>query len=880
MDKRFEPSQYEPEWQRFWREGDFFRCPTGRETDRPSFCILIPPPNVTGRLHMGHALQSSLQDLIVRWKRMQGYNALWLPGTDHAGIGTQLMVERQLASEGTTRQAIGRERFLERTWAWKQQYHSNIREQLERLGASCDWSRERFTLDEGLSLAVRTAFVRLYREGRIRRGEYMVNWSPGLQTAISDLEVEVKEVRGKLYRIAYPLEGGGDDRIVVATTRPETMLGDTAIAVHPEDPRYRDWVGRHALLPLVGRRLPIVADAEIDPEFGTGAVKITPWHDPNDFEIAKRHDLPGLRVIGFDGRMTADAGPRFAGLDRFVARERVLEALREGGLLVGVVDHVHNVGHSQRGGEPVEPMVSMQWFCDVADLAKGALQAVRDGRLELQPEGWVKTWEHWLEGIRPWVISRQLWWGHRIPAWYTQGGECVVAMDFEEAAQIAGTRDLQQDEDVLDTWFSSGLWPLSTLGWPDEESEDLATFYPTDVLVTGFDILFFWVARMAMMGLHFGGDVPFRRVHLTGLVRDARGEKMSKTKGNVLDPLELVEEYGADAVRFTLCALDSPGRDIPLDPDRMAGYRAFGNKIWNATRFALSRIGDARVPERIELRGLETPERWILSRLSRTAGFVNDRFEAFRFDEACLRLYHFFWGDLCDWYIELAKPALLGESARPRAAEVLLYVLERSLRLLHPVMPHLTEELWHRLPGVESLGFPALALASYPAPEAAWVDEALEARFETLKEVISRVRTVRAERGLDRRTPMTLFIEGGGQEELSFVLEHRGLVRSLAQLADVCQGAAPESATRDRVAGVEIAIEVQAAESAPLGKQERERLERELEKVVGDIQSAKSRLSNPQFVERAPADVVAGARTRLEELEQRRTVLAAQLQVP
>jgi valyl-tRNA synthetase len=879
MDKRFEPKAYEPKWQGFWRERDLFRCATRRETDKPSFCILIPPPNVTGRLHMGHALQSSLQDLIVRWKRMQGFNALWLPGTDHAGIGTQLMVERQLGSEGTSRQAIGRERFLERTWAWKQQYHSNIREQLERLGASCDWSRERFTMDEGLSLAVRTAFVRLYREGRIHRGEYMVNWSPGLQTAISDLEVETKSVRGKLYRIAYPLDdgaggSGSGEKVVVATTRPETMLGDTALAVHPDDPRYRHLVGRHAVLPLQGRGIPIVADAAIDPEFGTGAVKITPWHDPADFEIAQRHGLPGVRVIGFDGRMTADAGPRFAGLDRFAARERVLEELRELDLLVGVEDHVHNVGHSQRGGEPIEPMVSKQWFCDVGAMAQQALAAVRDGRLELQPDGWVKTWEHWLENIRPWCVSRQLWWGHRIPAWYTPGGECVVAMDLEEAAALAGTRELEQDADVLDTWFSSALWPISTLGWPDEESEDLATFYPTDVLVTGFDILFFWVARMAMMGLHFAGDVPFRRVHLTGLVRDARGEKMSKTKGNVLDPLELVDEYGADAVRFTLCALDSPGRDIPLDPERMAGYRAFGNKIWNATRFALARIGDARVPERLDPDGLAAPERWILSRLSRTAGFVGERFEGFRFDEACQRLYHFFWGDLCDWYIELAKPALLGEASRPRVAEVLLFVLERSLRLLHPVMPHLTEELWHRLPGVDRLGWVAVALARYPEPEAAWQDELLERRVAALQEVVSRVRAVRTERGLERRARMALWVEGGAPDEVTFVLEHQELVRSLGLLATVRQGLAPGGAVRDRVGGVEIAIEV---ETAPLGEGERERLGKELEKVALEISAVRARLANAQFVERAPAAVVDGARARLEELEQRRTVLAGQL---
>jgi valyl-tRNA synthetase len=706
MDKRFDPQAYEQAWQRRWAEMGIFRVevPSGK----PPFCIMIPPPNVTGKLHVGHALQTTLQDLLTRWRRMQGHNALWLPGTDHAGIATQLMVERQLVSEGTSRRDLGRAAFLERMWAWKEQYHGNIRRQLDLLGASCDWSRERFTLDDGLSRAVREAFVRLHREGLITRGEYMVNWSPTLGTAVSDLEVETKTVQGKLYHIAYPIEGSdpaAGERIVVATTRPETMLGDTGVAFHPDDERYRHLHGKAAILPLVGRRLPFVPDTVVDKEFGTGLVKLTPFHDPNDFEMGRRHGLPGISVIGLDGRMTAEAGPDFAGLDRFEARAKVVERLREQGFLVKVEEHVHNVGHSQRSGEPIEPLVSTQWFCDVSGMARQALDAVRDGRLALKPETWVKTWEHWLENIKPWCISRQLWWGHQIPAWYTEDGRCFVAHSLEEAAAEAGTDRLTQDPDVLDTWFSSGLWPFSTLGWP-ADTPDLQTFYPTTVLVTGFDILFFWVARMVMMGLHFTGDVPFGSVHLTGLVRDAEGVKMSKTKGNVLDPAELVSEYGADAVRFTLTSLDSPGRDIPLNPEQIAGYRAFGNKIWNAARFALSRLAEmpeARVQPHIDPAGLAAPERWILSRLSRVAAEIEPRFESFRFDEACNRLYHFFWGDLCDWYIELSKPALSGEAPRPRVGDVLLTVLDRSLRLLHPVMPFLTEEVWQRLPGHEAI---------------------------------------------------------------------------------------------------------------------------------------------------------------------------------
>jgi valyl-tRNA synthetase len=871
MDKRFEPASYEQAWQRTWREKGYFIAEAPSE--KPSYCIPIPPPNVTGKLHVGHALQSTLQDLLTRWRRMQGYNALWLPGTDHAGIATQLMVERQLAAEGTSRCAMGREKFLERMWEWKEKYHDNIRQQLDLLGASCDWTRERFTMDEGLSRAVREAFVRLYREGLISRGEYLVNWSPTLGTAVSDLEVETKTVQGKLYHVAYPVEGS-DERIVVATTRPETMLGDTAVALHPDDERYLHLQGKAAILPIVGRRLPFVADTMVDREFGSGLVKITPFHDPNDFEVGKRHDLPGITVIGPDGRMTEEAGPEFAGLDRFEARTKMVQRLQEEGYLVKVEDHVHNVGHSQRSGEPIEPLVSTQWFCDVSGMAEAALAAVREGRLTLMPDSWVKTWEHWLTNIKPWCISRQLWWGHQIPAWYTADGRCFVAHSAGEAAEMAGTDRLTQDPDVLDTWFSSALWPFSTLGWP-EDTGDLRTFYPTSVLVTGFDILFFWVARMVMTGLHFTGDVPFYTVHLTGLVRDAEGQKMSKTKGNVMDPTDLVQEYGADALRFTLASLDSPGRDIPLNRGQIAGYRAFGNKIWNATRFALSRIpAGASVRETIDPEGLAAPERWILSRLSRTAAEVNARFETFRFDEACNRLYHFFWGDLCDWYIELCKPALTGEAPRPRAGDVLLTVLDRALRLLHPVMPFLTEEVWQRLPGHEAIHPETICLAPYPGREEGWESPEVEEGMDALIQVVTRARGLRADLGLAPRTKTDLYLSASDAGVQRLLEEQEPLLRFLTRAESIAFGTIPEGAVRDLVAGVEVAV---VPERQELGEEERGRLVKELEKLAAEIARAEERLSNEQFLSKAPPHVVEGGRARLAEMREREASLKASL---
>jgi len=840
---------------------------------------MIPPPNVTGKLHMGHALQSTLQDLLVRWRRMQGREALWLPGTDHAGIATQLMVERELAGEGLRRTELGRERFLERMWQWKARYQDNIRRQLEAMGASCDFSRERFTLDEGLSRAVREAFVRLYEEGKIYRGEYIVNWSTGLDTAISDLEVEMRTVEDRIWRIAYPVEGS-DERVVVATTRPETMLGDTAVAYHPEDERYQRFAGRRAIVPVAGRAIPFVADAVVERDFGSGLVKVTPFHDPADFEIGRRHDLPGIQVIDRHGRMTAAAGPEFEGRTVEEARSLLLERLRGEGFLVGEERYVHNVGFCQRSGSRVEPMVSKQWFCDVSAMAEGALDAWRDGRLEFVPASWGKTWEHWLGNIRPWCISRQLWWGHQIPAWYDEAGECFVARSREEAEAMAGSDRLAQDTDVLDTWFSSALWPFSTLGWP-EATEDLAKFYPTSVLVTGFDILFFWVARMVMTGLHFTGESPFARVHLTGLVRDAEGQKMSKTKGNVLDPEELIGEYGADAMRFTLAQLDAPGRDIPLDASRMAGYRAFGNKIWNATRFALAKAPAGRVRGDLDFGRLELPERWILARLAETERAVDESLEAFRFDLACHHLYQFFWADFCDWYIEMAKPGLEESDARPDVADVLVTVLERALRLLHPVMPHLTEELWQRLPGREEVHPETICLAPYPRPQEGWALDAAEAeRWALLQAVVGAVRNHRAagaERGVTPSTPARIrIVEGAGSlvaEGLTAPLA-AALLRSLARVEAIEWSEAGATVAggqpRERFGELELVIELAAAEAPAV---DAGRLEAELLELAGHLERARARLANPGFLAKAPVEVVDGARRQVEELEEREASL-------
>ncbi len=864
---RFEPSQFEGKWYAAWERSGAFTPQL--PSDKPPFVILIPPPNVTGKLHIGHALQFTLQDVMIRYKRMDGYNALWLPGTDHAGIATQVMVERELAKEGLSRHQLGRDKFLARMWAWKEQYATNISSQAKALGASCDWTRERFTLDPMLSRAVIHAFVRLYQEGLIYRAHRLINWCPRCLTALSDLEVVHKEVDGGLWDFAYPVEGGGE--IVVSTTRPETMLGDTAVAVHPEDERYRHFIGRFVLHPFLPRRIPIIADAQlVDPTFGTGAVKVTPAHDPNDFAVGERHQLPKINILTEDGRINEEGGP-FAGLDRFAARKAVLQALAEAGLRRGERAHRHAVGHCQRCDTILEPYLSLQWFVKTKPLAQVALEAVRKGEVRLHPEFWVATYENWLENILDWCISRQLWWGHRIPAYYCPAGHTTVAEAAPGCCPECG-QEVAQDEDVLDTWFSSALWPLSTLGWP-EETEDLKAFYPTQLLITGFDILFFWVARMIMMGYHFRGQPPFHQVHLTGLVRDASGQKMSKTKGNVMDPLDLVGKYGADAVRFTLAALASPGRDLPLDVRRMEGYRAFGTKIWNAARLVQMHLaGDevdvAHLPEA----SLGLAERWILAELTDAIERVRQALDSFRFDEACRTLYQFLWHDYCDWYLELAKPALTGQSAtRPPQAvrSVARGVLLQALALLHPVMPFLTEEI------AAHLGFNGLLMtAAYPTAQESWRFSEERKRFQLVQGVVQGVRSYRHLVGLPPQAPLAVVLENPEPELVEAFEELREAVVRLASLSHVEVGPVPGDAVRDAVGNLRYAILLPAG---TLGQEERARLQRELTDSQQELAHLRQRLSDEGFVQRAPEVVVAQTREREKALLHRVELLQATL---
>ncbi|HEX2833784.1 MAG TPA: valine--tRNA ligase [Thermoanaerobaculia bacterium] len=861
--KRYEPASFEERLYKKWEVEGYF-TPV-EDPERPKFSIVIPPPNVTGRLHIGHALVNTLQDIIVRWKRMSGFNTLWVPGTDHAGIATQMVVERNLASKGINRLEMGRDAFVEKVWEWKEQHSTEIKDQLTRLGASCDWTRERFTLDDRLSRAVRYVFVKLYEDGLIYRGIAMINWCPQCRTAISDVEVEFDEKQSKLWHIAYPVEGT-DRRLTVATTRPETMLGDTAVAVHPDDARYKDLIGKFAILPIVNRRIPIIGDAElVDPEFGTGVVKVTPAHDKNDYETGKRHNLEQIQVIGEDGRMTAAAGAEFETLDRFEARNKVVERLRDDGFLVKIEDYVNNVGSHGKCGTIIEPMVSRQWFVKIEPLARPAIEAVRSGAVQIVPQSWEATYFNWMENIHDWTISRQLWWGHRIPAFHCPNGHTTVTMAEPTDCPQCGA-PVEQETDVLDTWFSSGLWPFSTLGWPDE-TPDYKIFYPTDTLITGFDILFFWVARMIMFGLRFTGKAPFSQVFLNGLVRDEQGRKMSKTIGNVIDPLDVVNEVGADALRFTL-AVSCSGRDIPLGKSRIQGYSAFVNKIWNASRFALMHIDvELKDAEPIERENLRTVERWILSRLNSTVAEVNKQLSVFRYDEASTALYKFFWHEFCDWYIEMAKPVLLGKHGtdgdRSLAKRVLLEVLDGSLRLLHPFMPFVTEEIWQKLGGVE----PSIMIAPYPISEEVLEDPEAERLMTAVKAIITTVRNVRAERGFTPKDRFRLFISGVDARESAFFTDSAYLLIELARLTEVIVGGEPPAGThKDVVEGVHIAVEFPEKEISP---EQIERTRREIEKSRAELAGLDAKLANEQFLRNAPPQIVAGAQARQAELRER-----------
>ncbi len=863
--KEYLPHESEDRWTAAWESAALFRADPGGA--KAPFCMVIPPPNVTGNLHIGHVLVYTLHDVVARWRRMQGRDVLWLPGTDHAGIATQMVVERELAKEGKSRHDLGREAFVERVWEWKKRYGGRIVEQLRRLGASVDWSRERFTLDDGLSRAVRSVFVRLYQQGLIYRDRYIVNWCPRCHTALSDLETVHEPVPGKLYLVRYP-SADGSFSIAVATTRPETMFGDVAVAVHPDDERYRDRVGKQVLLPLADRPIPVIADAFVEREFGTGAVKITPAHDPNDFEAGRRHGLPEVVAIDTSARMTAEAGD-LAGLDRFEARARTVERLEARGLLLGVREHEHAVGHCQRCGTMIEPLVSHQWFVKIAPLAEPAIAAVERGDTRFVPETWAKTYFEWMRNIHDWCISRQLWWGHRIPAWYCDPcGTVVVAESDPEGCEGCGG-PLRQDDDVLDTWFSSALWPFSTLGWPDD-TEDLRRYYPTDVLITGFDIIFFWVARMMMMGLKFRDEVPFREVYIHGLVRDARGQKMSKSKGNTIDPQELQGRYGTDAVRLTMAILAAPGNDIPLAPERMEGYRAFCNKLWNASRFVLMRLGDAP-PGAWSRERLSLVDRWILSRLDRVVGDVARALEEYRFDRAADALYHFVWGDFCDWYIELVKPDLAAGDADPARAEtaraVLLDVLSTVLRAMHPFVPFLTEELWQKLPG-DSRGY--LAVASWPVSRGGDVDPEAESAVGMLQELVVKIRNLRAETRIDPARAVEVVIAPADEAGRRLVGEESARIASLVRASTVrCAALEPGAvAARGVARGFEIAIPLEGVLDIEL---ERARLAKELSKIESELEARSRKLDNPSFLERAPREVVDKERVLHGELLEKRS---------
>jgi valyl-tRNA synthetase len=872
LDKTYRPAEVEAAHDQEWERNGYY-APKDDPSALP-YCIMMPPPNVTGGLHMGHAVNFTLQDTLARFHRMLGRAVLWQPGSDHAGIATQMVVERQLAPR--SRREIGRAAFVERVWQWKAQSGGMISQQLHRLGASADWSRDRFTMDEGLSAAVRKVFVDLYRAGLIYKDKRLVNWDCALQTAVSDLEVEATEVDGHLWYIRYPIEGMPGRHIVVATTRPETMLGDTGVAVHPDDPRYQDLVGRHAVLPLVGRRLPIVADSYSDPEKGSGAVKITPGHDFNDFEVGRRHDLAMINIMDQEGRLNDEVPEAYRGLDRFVAREAVLRDLEADGLIEKIEPIRHNVPFSQRSETPVEPILSDQWYADAQTLAQPAIEAVEQGRTRFVPEQWQNTYFDWMRNIQPWCISRQLWWGHQIPAWYGPDGAIFVAMDEAEAAAQAAEHygrpvPLTRDEDVLDTWFSSGLWPFSTLGWP-ERTPELARFYPTSVLVTGFDIIFFWVARMMMLGLRFMGDVPFREVFIHGLVRDERGQKMSKSKGNVIDPLELIERYGADALRFTILASTAQGRDIRFGEGRVQGYRNFGTKLWNAARFC-------------ELQGCELDpafdpgscrqivNRWAVSKLAQAAERTRSSLEGYRFNDAAGALYRFTWDEFCDWYVELAKPLLAGddEAARAETRACAAWALAQLLHLLHPLTPFITEELWERRYGAP--GGPLIA-AAWPELGQDLIDAAAEAELDWLIRSIGALRVARNELGVPPAAKLRLEVHDAAPSTRERLARHRDALLRLARLSDVDarEGAPDRGALQVIVDEATFALPVAGVIDLD---EERKRLDKELAKAMAELERFDQKLANPKFLERAPADVVEEQRSRRAEVEQTRQKLEA-----
>lgn len=902
VEKVFEPSQIEAKWSQIWEQGGFYK-PT--YNGNVPYCIMIPPPNVTGSLHMGHAFQDTIMDALVRYHRMRGDNTLWQVGTDHAGIATQMVVERQLQQKGSSRHDLGREEFVTKVWEWKQESGDTITKQLRRLGASVDWSRERFTMDDGLSKAVIKTFVDLYREGLIYRGQRLVNWDPVLHTAISDLEVEAEEEQGHLWHIRYPLTDGSGS-IVVATTRPETMLGDVAVAVNPEDPRYAKYVGKMLSLPLTGREIPVIADEYVDPEFGTGCVKITPAHDFNDYAVGMRHKMELINILTSDAKINDNAPPQYQGLDRFAARKQILEDLAAQNLLEKTEPHTLKVPRGDRSNAIVEPFLTDQWFVKVESLAQPAIEAVKSRKIQFVPENWTKTYFEWMNNIQDWCISRQLWWGHRIPAWYDAAGNIYVGYDEQDVRatyKLKADLPLTQDQDVLDTWFSSALWPFSTLGWP-EQTNELQQFYPTSVLVTGFDIIFFWVARMIMFGMKFAGDIPFKEVYIHGLIQDQNGQKMSKTKGNVLDPLDLIDgigldelvakrvkglmqpqmaakieadtrkqfpdgipAYGTDALRFTYCALATSGRHIRFDLKRLEGYRNFCNKLWNAARYVLMNVETLGPNEELDLHAeyndLNLVDKWILSRWDQTKGYVIKHYHTYRFDFIANALYDFVWNEFCDWYLELAKPTLNDPEHSAATRKTLKFMLGEILQVLHPIMPFITEELWAKIPKAKES---YLITHSFPAVNGV-EDHAIEQTIAELQQIILGVRNIRGEMNISPHKPLPIFIANANANSQELINENANLLKSLAKLTEITFLSAtdkqPPAATA-LVGEMQILIPMQGLidKDAELA-----RLNKELEKLGKELKKANDKLANENYLQKAPAEVVAKDRQNLTDLK-------------
>ncbi|WP_066632617.1 valine--tRNA ligase [Desulfolucanica intricata] len=870
----YNPREVEDKWYQYWEENHLFHAEVNPK--QKPFCIVMPPPNVTGQLHMGHALDNTLQDILIRFRRMQGYNTLWVPGTDHAGIATQARVEEQLSKEGLNKYDLGREKFLERVWAWKEQYGGRITHQLRRLGSSCDWDRERFTMDDGCSAAVREVFIRLYEKGLIYRGNYITNWCPKCHTTISDIEVEHLDKPGQLYHIKYPVKDG-EEYMIVATTRPETMLGDVAVAVHPEDERYQDLIGKTLILPLVNREMPVIADEYVDPSFGTGVVKITPAHDPNDFEVGQRHNLPSVQVINKDGVMNEAAGS-YRGLDRWECRKKIIKDLHTQGYLVKTDDHEHAVGHCYRCNTVIEPMLSKQWFVRMKPLAEPAIEAVKDGRINFIPERFTKIYLNWMENIRDWCISRQLWWGHRIPVWYCQDcDEAIASKEPVTRCSKCGSHNLEQDPDVLDTWFSSALWPFSTLGWP-EKTPELEHFYPTSVLVTGRDIIFFWVARMIFSSLAFMEEVPFKEVFIHGLVLDALGRKMSKSLGNGVDPIDVIESHGADSLRFMLITGNTPGNDLRFHFERLDGARNFANKLWNASRFSLMNLTDYNPRVAVNPGDYSLADRWIISRFQYAARGVTKNLEAYELGEAARSLYEFIWGEFCDWYIELVKPRVYGkegERARAAAQHVLASVLKGTLELLHPFMPFITEEIWHHLPHEGK----TIMYASWPSYNQELVDTEAEKQMEVLMEVTKEIRHIRSEMNVppSKQAEAVLLVEDAGVQEILNKGAHyiENLARCKVQIVNNLKeelGQAAHAVTH----GVEIYVPLKGLIDID---KEIARLEKELKTVSKDLAKVQGKLKNPGFLAKAPADVIEKERGKEAELSAKEKALTERLAV-